>query len=150
MYVRFLFVPTDLTTEYVVQETEETRERGPFPASTAWVPTFQRGVLRGLSLADDGKRSWKPESVDTPVNLESFTRLERCGVPLVRSAGPRAPPCVFYASPDKEHAGQWVMWGLPAPTKVNDAKQGVVTLQWEKLRKQQLGDRMRSDENCRS
>ena len=147
MYVQLLFLPDPQTNQAPSEDHEarEARERGPFPVSTVWVPTYQKGVLRGGKLCDDGKRSWRPDGADLPANRDSFARLERCSLPLVRSGGPGRHPCVFYAFADKLHPNEWVMWGVPAPTRSDNKKMGdaaslevtlakaEVTLLWDKL-----------------
>ena len=94
MYVRFLIFNEASKDREASEDREvcEDCERGPYPASTVWVPTYQTGVANGGKLVDDGKRPWLPHGVDVdsflPANVDSFRALERCGIPLVRSGGP--------------------------------------------------------------
>ena len=115
--MQLLFLPDPASNQAPSEEAREARERGPFPVSTVWVPTYQKGVLKGGKLTDNGLRSWRPDSADLPANMDSFVTLERCTLPLVRSGGAGRHPCVFYAFADKLHPNESVMWGLTIPLR---------------------------------
>ena len=59
-YVRFLFV---IIEGDMPVEQPEPKTRGPYPASVLWVPTYQVGAKRGMTITDDSKVMWLPKGV---------------------------------------------------------------------------------------
>ena len=70
MYAQFLFEESG-EEKGELDEHGRVHERGPFPTSTVWVPSFQIGVARGSKVVDDGRRSWRPQGVAMPSGRES-------------------------------------------------------------------------------